>query len=397
MGRVVIDGFESSVGGLITGVWTTVTGGGGVSSSAVVNSIGGIGGRYSNSFQYNGTTARFNSRTLTNSTTEIFTKIFVYVSITSNPTSLHSENFIRHINTGSTEVSKIVIKTDTSGAVTIGAVNSIGSTSSSFVALTTNAWHKIEFKTTISSTTGIVEMLVDDSTTATLSSQNTGTALISSLTLGVQNPANNAGDITYFVDDVSVDDEEYPGWSLVIARQGTSGTPEEDAFTKSSGTDAYLLLSDTPANVSTFCVSPGTGNPLIQLMYIAPFTASATAHGNATIDSGRGDVLNTTSVVGNAKRSGGSGRTHQIGLRYTGGFYWSTVTLSTSDAYYGSFTQDQLGGGGSLSQLNVGQVGAQKTGGAGGQTMTINDLWVMADYTPNVPHSVDDGIYMIIE
>ena len=53
----------------------------------------------------------------------------------------------------------------------------------------------------------------------------------------------------------------------------------------------------------------------------------------------------------------------------------TTKTLTTSDAYYddGVWTD-------TLTNINAAEIGGVKSGGAGGQSMQIEDCWLMVDY-----------------
>ena len=56
----------------------------------------------------------------------------------------------------------------------------------------------------------------------------------------------------------------------------------------------------------------------------------------------------------------------------------TTKILTTSDKYYDDGIWIAT-----LDQLNSAEIGGVKSGRAGGQTMTIEDCWLMVDYNPS--------------
>lgn len=86
-------------------------------------------------------------------------------------------------------------------------------------------------------------------------------------------------------------------------------------------------------------------------------------------------TINACKVGVVALRSSGGGRTHEIRRRFDTTDTDTAVTLTTTAAYYGTaiFTT-------TYANLNLAQIGGEKSGGAAGQSMTIYDAWLMCDY-----------------
>lgn len=87
------------------------------------------------------------------------------------------------------------------------------------------------------------------------------------------------------------------------------------------------------------------------------------------------DTINACKVGVIATRSGGAGRTHEIRRRINGVDTDTLMTTLVTDAYFETaiFTE-------TFANLNLVEIGGEKSGGAGGRSLTIEDCWLMVDY-----------------
>lgn len=372
----LISGFET---GAPTGDGWTATG---TVSDETTTYNSTNGGSHSAKINYNGATER--KLRLTYTAAGVRAKFHLYAHVNTNPTSNHTENIFRVITSAPANIATLQLVTDTSGNCTLQVRNDVASTTPiSGVSISKDAWHTIQFKVHIDPSNGILELILDGGSANTASSQNTGSSSPNTIDIGVIAPTNNGGSIDYYFDDFILATTDISGDghvdknAVVICRQGKSGAPTYNEWTKSSGSDAYSLWSDTPTSGTSNCVSPGTGDPLRQTMLVSAFDSTQTGHGTGTI--GSSDTILFMRTVINALRSGGSGRTHEGLWRYASTDYRTTLTLTTSAAYY---VFGHSNGTLSLTNVNASEVGGYKSGGAGGQSMTINDAWVMVAYIP---------------
>jgi len=89
------------------------------------------------------------------------------------------------------------------------------------------------------------------------------------------------------------------------------------------------------------------------------------------------DTINACKLSAWAFRGTGGSRTHQLRYRLDTTDTSETKTLTTGDAFYETaiFTT-------TFANLNLAQIGGNKSGGAAGQNMNIDDCWLMVDYLP---------------
>jgi hypothetical protein len=246
---------------------------------------------------------------------------------------------------------------------------SIGTTTN---ALSTDSWYRIEVYTkTHGSSQGEATLRLYDTNDSTLLDTVSGTGLSirnGDLLIGsLFGPRNSSQDI-YF-DDIVESPTTWAGKGQVIARQPVTGTPTYDAWNK-TGADPYW--DDTPFNTSKSATS--TGTPSAQTKLIEDFDVTQTGHGTETI--GASDTVNAALVHYVAKRGAGSpGDVYRLRNRISGNDYEPSVTLTTSDSGYNSFPFNPI----TRTQLNGMESGGNKLSGT--IEMTIEDLWVMVDYT----------------
>jgi len=99
------------------------------------------------------------------------------------------------------------------------------------------------------------------------------------------------------------------------------------------------------------------------------------------------DTINAVKMGAVAKRSSGGGRTHKLRRRLDTTDTDTTVTLSTADGYFEApiFTT-------TFANLNLTQIGGEKSGSAAGQSMTIEDNWLMVDYLTVTTTTLPSGV-----
>lgn len=109
---------------------------------------------------------------------------------------------------------------------------------------------------------------------------------------------------------------------------------------------------------------------------------------------GDGGIINPTDTINQAKvgvaafRSSGSGRTHEIRRRLNTTDTDTAVTLTATEAYYQTALFTGI-------DLNLAQIGGEKSGGAGGRSMSINEAWIMIHYTPAAAASATNFLALL--
>lgn len=154
-------------------------------------------------------------------------------------------------------------------------------------------WYLVELKTTISATVGVVEMRVGGVVIGTLSG-NTGTTNIGRVSLGGAFSAASVAD--FYIDDVMLRDDAYPGDGRCIARQGKAGSPTYDAWTKTASQTAAQVWSETPFSATNNAAFTGA-TASAQTMLADDISAG-------TDPIGSGDVINAVRMGLIAKTSG---------------------------------------------------------------------------------------------
>jgi hypothetical protein len=260
-----------------------------------------------------------------------------------------------------------------------GSTRGTGST-----ALSLSTWYSISGYV-VNSSTGAFELRING--TLELSGTGnfrdsdgiSGAVVFARLYFGKQHDTSGQSLDVYFDSIVIGDDTTIPdsGMGIIARSPVTGGSPTVDAWTKSSGTDAGALWDETPFNATTNCVSPGSGDPLAQTADVASFASTQSPHGSDTIASG--DTISFVQAIAIAKRSSGGGRTHELRYKFGSNAAVDTAiapALGTSDAFVRGVMQSSV----AYADLNAAEVGGEKSGGAAGQSMTIEDIWLMAAY-----------------
>jgi hypothetical protein len=176
-------------------------------------------------------------------------------------------------------------------------------------------------------------------------------------------------------DDVAITVGQWPGPGRVIARQGEQGIPTYDQFPPIGAPDVENAWSDTPAFTATRAESPNTGDPVAQTMQLAAFDTGV----NPVTPLSRLAVCQTWI---HANTSATPDRQYairrRIGTVDTDAVIpgINTVFFPFSDGLINGFWVD------TLANLNGAQIGARKSGGAGGARMVVNDAWLSCEYEP---------------
>lgn len=250
----------------------------------------------------------------------------------------------------------------------------LGTTSN---AALSNQWNLIEFKIVVGAS-GIYEMKINGVVGFTTVIDNTAAGNIDTCELGCYAVAMGIG--TFF-DDFSIDDSAYCGEGKVITRQGKSGTPTSDGWTKVGGATIDAVWSDTPFSATADANTGSITGALAQTMLTASFATTQSGHGSEVISVY--DTIDAIKVGAVAKidtNTAASGVVRRIfgGVTTDG----SNIDLTTADAYYETapFT-------GSLTNLNASEIGFNKLVTGAARTVTVEDVWMMVEYTFVTPPS----------
>jgi hypothetical protein len=302
---------------------------------------------------------------------------------------LSFKHYFEDVSTPGSDKFGAVIVLRTAGGVAIASIQQFHTSSGGYALTVRNEvsgtnhgtnyfvsagqWYTLQLNTVISATVGVVELKIDSLTTLTLSAQNTGTTAINDVRAANVSSSPSSGFHNQYFDDWAVATSGYPGDQRVIARQGKSGAPTYNAWTKSSGTDAYALWSDTPFSAATECHS--TAQNQAQTMLLADVGAGTDAIGAS-------DTINGCRVVGIGKlRAGTNKRTYSVRRRIGGVDTDESVTAQQSTAgdaiFQGSiFTTTRA-------NLQSGEIGGLRGATtSNSQEWQIEDMWMMVAYTP---------------
>lgn len=305
--------------------------------------------------------------------TDYYVRLFLYA--TSNPSAQF--NLVTCQTSGAVGVT-LHVTTDGKLAWSYnnGAVVNTGADS---IALST--WNLIQYRCARNASTGGAEVKLNGVTQFSAFSTNTSGVVSDRVAFACGATCG----ITIWVDDVQIRNDAYPADGRIIARQGRSGTPTDDAWTKNSCTGSVIVgcWSDTPFSASSN-VSTATANAL-QTMLVASFSSTQGGHGSEVINSA--DTINAAAIGFIWKRS----TTNSLGpinpRRIVGG-----SATDGAQSYQGA-TTDVWGSEGAvwtatLANLNAMEAGVRITG-TPSATSTVEDLWVFVDFTPSpIPVSV---------
>lgn len=217
--------------------------------------------------------------------------------------------------------------------------------------LSPNTWYLIEAKFVIDATNGGAEVKIDGVTQFSSFTHNTATRgnmdhVVFSFT-GVNLDSG-------FSDDLAISDSGYLGRGRIIARQGTSGSPTYNAWTKNgcSGGVIENCWSNTPFTTGSNASS--TTPTDAQTMLVHSFSTTQSGHGTETI--GGSDHINACKMAVIAKASVGS---QMYMRRRVGGVDTDTLlNLSATDTYY-----DDCCWTDTLTNINGAEIGAVQNSG----------------------------------
>ena len=189
-----------------------------------------------------------------------------------------------------------------------------------------------------------------------------------------------------FYDDIAIARSDFPGEGRVIARQGRPGTPSASDWTLVGATTIDEAWSESPPSGTKRAESPAAGDPLAQTMLVASVGQGVNPICN-------GNVVKACQVwVYAALGASPADRTYATRRRLAGtntdvplppecgGPNVSPACLSNQ---FASMQSDALGSGfwsASVDELNAAEVGAVKSGGAGGTPLRIPDAWLSCEY-----------------
>lgn len=246
-----------------------------------------------------------------------------------------------------------------------GSISSATSTT-----LTQNAWNFISCRYAKGSgANAVAEVTLSGSTVS--STNGTGTA--NPHHIGWQTGGGGTG----YLSDLILDNASYASSSSkIICRQFVSTTPTYNAWTKSSGSTIDTVWNDTPYSATTYAVA-NSGNSA-QTAIVSPFSSTQTGKGSETIASY--DTVDMVKVAIVGKRATGAARTHTIRARISSVDYdsadWTGISTSdTFNEFYPSVTP-------SATAINSMEAGGVQGTGTLAQDFTIEDTWVIAEYTP---------------
>jgi len=286
------------------------------------------------------------------------------------PTSLDHIIF-EPLNGSQANTLRLWMKTDGTTYFNFNAARATSIIASGSTILTGGTWYVLEVKWVNSATVGGVELKINGTVEFSSFGTNTsGQGNFDQFIYGADDAGGGAGNFYY--DDLAISDSGYIGIGRSIARQGTSGTPTYDAWTKvgvgCSGSSIDNCWSNTPFSTTTSATDTVLNDA--QTMLVAPFNATQSGHGTEVI--APQDVINgcKAAFVGKVALSSAVSIRRRIGGSDTD----TSKTLTTSDAYYddGIWTT-------TTANLNTAEVGAVH--GSGVNLATVEDAWILCDFT----------------
>lgn len=248
-------------------------------------------------------------------------------------------------------------------------------------AITASAWHTVEMECVIGGAgSGFLELKVNGVVAAS-GTVNTGTTNLDHLRLGNLGITGTPSG-TAWLDDVIIRGDQFAGAGFIIARQGVSGTPTYDGWTKvgASTTQAYIDWSHTITNLGDYCVNTTLA---AQTMKLASFgatyiTPDGVKYGTGIL--GSSDTINVGKTVLLAQSpSTGS----LLIRRYVGGT--NTDTPVTVNLSYKIFDDGPWTPTYANLVTNAGSTGTTEIGAVqnnSGTQQLVFDGWIMIDYTP---------------
>jgi hypothetical protein len=238
-------------------------------------------------------------------------------------------------------------------------------------------WRRVELFTAIGDGDGRAELRIEGVPKVIVTDQHFGTTPMD--TIFLSNNSNqyagaNGGSWKATFDDFAVTRNVFPGAGRVIARQGRPGAPTYAQWSAVGAASVSEAWSETPVSAAKRAETPAVGDPLVQTMLVAPF------------DQGINPIApgNTIKACQTWARFGLLGsvedRSYAI-RRRIGGVDTDTPILGLEAGP--KFRSDGLDGvfwRATLADLNASEVGAAKSGGAGGTGLSVEDAWLVCEY-----------------
>lgn len=270
----------------------------------------------------------------------------------------------------------MTLETTTAGNLTIkdaasmlGLTTVVGST-----VLSAARWYWIDFVLDLAAG-GVVKVWINGALeiNTTHSTNATASAFTSIGLLGPATPHS------YYFDDVRIDTGGVSpvGNGRCIARQGINSkatTPTYTAWTKNGLTTSGECWSETPFGTTNNCTDTLLNDA--QTMVVDKFSVdpSRAVEGTQAISSAA--TINAVKVCAIAKISVTTSQAQAIRRRVSSTDTDALVTLTTSDAFYSTaiFTD-------TAANLDAYEIG-MATNATGLGTRTVEDMWMMVDYTP---------------
>jgi hypothetical protein len=224
-------------------------------------------------------------------------------------------------------------------------------------------WHSFQFDIT-NGTSSPAQVWVDGKSIGTTSTGN----FLASTWYGHALYVTPDATLWFDVDDYILDTASLPGVGGQIARQGLTGTPTYNAWTKNGAATSALCWSNTPFTTGTNCSDSVLNDA--QTMLVAPFNVPSAGDGpgftavNCVVNGCKVAMISKTASAGNIT----------IRRRVGGADTDATVAITTTDGYDETpvFTDTIT----NINSYEIGVVNAQTA-----TLQTVEDMWMMVDYT----------------
>ena len=295
-----------------------------------------------------------------------------------------SANTIFKFDVVSTPMFTLQLRTDgTLGITTSGGF----SATNGATALSNNTWHCIRVVYD-QAAGGVGKVWLDDS--LEIDTTHTGT---NGATTRFQ-LQGNAGNTTLYDDMIlqSGTDQPPKGVGGVIARSFMAGTPTDNGFTKTGGTNIEDVCADTPRNAATLAQNISTSGQVAQTGLVHPFSTTQTGHGSNTL--GAYDTINAIAL----------------------GMWWNDTQYQASPNPSDPSIRYRINGGAAVdfafphgnrfvfryyqrilttlttANLDVLEVGANHASAAIASVLSIQDVWVMVHSEPGSAPAVNTAL-----
>lgn len=253
------------------------------------------------------------------------------------------------------------------------ASSPVGPTASGATAVSLTDWNLLEVKYVRSATVGGMEIFLNAvlQVSSFATSTTTGTST-SKMRISLGDPSSDGGGQTIWWDDLAYATTDYIGTGQSIAVQGKAGTPTYDTWTKNGDATAALCWSETPFSTAKNC-SSGVLNDKQTMLTAALSAIDAGSTINGCLI---GAVAKCASSFSSVKRMRRIGGVDTIGAANSTSTVDGWIPRGVNSEPYEVFVA-------TLADLNASEIGAQANSGT--IVNTIEDLWLLVDYTPGPP------------